>query len=92
MKMYDIRQKSSKEVKILLLKLYNQQKVPFKNLRELINITLDKHAPLKKRSWKCRARGLNFLIQKVILPGKPTRNKVTALLVFKQMNKKVLRL
>ena len=87
--------------------MYNQQKVPFKNLKELINITLDKHAPLKKRSiiipflwkknwvrksWKCCARGLNFLIQKVILPGKPTRNKVTALLVLKQMNKKVLRL
>ena len=87
--------------------MYNQQKAPFKNLKELINIILDKHAPLKKRSiiipflckkywvrksWKGHARGLNFIIQKLILPRKPTRNKVTALLVFKQMNKKVLRL
>ena len=29
------------------------------------------------------SRGLNFLIQKVIWSGKPTRNKVTALLIFK---------
>ena len=29
------------------------------------------------------SRGLNVLIQKVIWSGKPTRNKVTALLIFK---------
>ena len=35
-----------KDLETLLSKLYNQEKVPFKELKEAVNITLDKHAPL----------------------------------------------
>ena len=34
---------------LLLSKLYNHQNVMFKILKESVDITLDKHAPLKKR-------------------------------------------
>ena len=36
-------------MELLLSKLCDQQNVPFKILKESVNITLDKHAPLKKR-------------------------------------------
>ena len=64
MKMYYTKQKPSivyyrkfknfcndsfiKDIELLLSKLCNQQNVPFKILKELVNLTLDKHAPLKK--------------------------------------------
>ena len=35
-----------KDFELLLSKLCNQQNVPFKILKESVNITLDKHAPL----------------------------------------------
>ena len=38
-----------KDIELLLSKLCNQQNVPFKILKESVNITLNKHAPLKKR-------------------------------------------
>ena len=38
-----------KDIELLLSKLCNKQNVPFKILKESVNITLDKHAPLKKR-------------------------------------------
>ena len=37
-----------KDTELLLSKLCDQQNVPFKILKESVNITLDKHAPLKK--------------------------------------------
>ena len=37
-----------KDTEILLSELCNQQNVLFKILKESVNITLDKHAPLKK--------------------------------------------
>ena len=65
MKMYYAKQKPSivhyrkftnfcndsiiKDTELLLLKLCDQQNVPFKILKESVNITLDKHTPLKKR-------------------------------------------
>ena len=64
MKMYYTKQKSStvcyrkfknfcndafiKDVEFFLPKLCNQQNVPFKILKESVNITLCKHSPLKK--------------------------------------------
>ena len=39
-----------KDTKLLLSKLCDQQIVPFKILKESVNIALDKHAPLKKKS------------------------------------------
>ena len=38
-----------KDIEMILTKLYGKQNVPFKILKELANITLEKHAPLKKR-------------------------------------------
>ena len=38
-----------KDTELLLPKLCDQQNVPFKILKESVNITLDKHAPLNKR-------------------------------------------
>ena len=38
-----------KDIELLLSKLCNQQNVPFKVLKGSVNMTLDKHAPLKKR-------------------------------------------
>ena len=38
-----------KYIKLLSSKLCNQQNVPFKILKESVNKTLDKHAPLTKR-------------------------------------------
>ena len=65
MKMYYTKQKPSivhyckfknfcndsfiKDTELLLSKLCDQQNVPFKILKESVNITLHKHAPLKKR-------------------------------------------
>ena len=65
MKMYFTKQKPSivhyrqsrnfcnnsfiKDIKLLLSKLCSQQNVPFKILTESVNITLDKHALLRKR-------------------------------------------
>ena len=68
MKMYHAKQKPSivhyrkfknfcndsfiKDMELLLSKLCDQQNVPFKILKESVNVTLDKHAPLKKRYVK----------------------------------------
>ena len=65
MKMYYTKQKPSivhnrkfkkvfndsfiKDTELLLSKLCNQQNLPFNILKESVNITLDKHAPSKKR-------------------------------------------
>ena len=38
-----------KDTELLLSKLGDEENVPFKILKESVNITLDKHAPLKKR-------------------------------------------
>ena len=38
-----------KDTELLLSKLCDQQNVPFKILKKSVNITFDKHAPLKKR-------------------------------------------
>ena len=65
MKMYYVKQKPSivhyrqfrnfcndsfiKDTELLLSKLCDQQNVPFKILKESVNIAFEKHAPLKKR-------------------------------------------
>ena len=65
MKMYYTKQKPSivhyrkfksfcnnsfiKDIELRLSKLCNQQNVPFKVLKESVNITLDEHVPVKKR-------------------------------------------
>ena len=39
----------AKYIKVLLSKLSNHQNALIKILKESVNVTLDKHAPLKKR-------------------------------------------
>ena len=79
MKMYYTKQKPSivhyrkfknfckdsfiKDTELLLSKLSDQQNVPFKILKESVNITLDKHVPLKKRY--VRANQSSFMNKKL---------------------------
>ena len=78
MKMYYTKQKPSivhylnfkifcndsfiKDTELVLSKLSDQQNVPFKILKESVNITFDKHAPLKKRY--ARANQFSFINKK----------------------------
>ena len=79
MKMYYTKQKPSivhyrkfknvcndffiKDTELLLSKLCDQQNVPFKILKESVNITLGKHVPLKKRY--VRANQSSFMNKKL---------------------------
>ena len=92
MKMYYAKQKPSivhyhkfkdfcnnsfiKDTELLLSKLCDQQNVPFKILKESVNITLDKHAPLKKRY--VRANQSPFMYKKLskeVMKRSRLRNK-----------------
>ena len=84
MKMYHTKQKPSivhyrnfknfcndsfiKDIELLLSKLFNQQNIPFKILKEPVNITLDKHAPLKKRHVRAnQSPSMNKKLSKEIM-------------------------
>ena len=92
MKMYYTKQKPSivgyrkfknfwndsfiKDIELLLSKSCNQQNVTFKILKESVNITLDKHAPSKKRY--VRANQSPFMYKKLskeIMKRSRLRNK-----------------
>ena len=92
MKMYYTKQKPSiaryrkfknfcndsfiKDIKLLLSKLCNQQNVPFKILTESVNITLHKHAPLKKRYVRAnQSPFMNKKLNKEIMKKSRLRNK-----------------
>ena len=65
-----------KDTELLLSKLGDQQNVPFKLLKESVNITLNKHAPLKKRY--VRANQSPFMkrkFSKEIMKRSSLRNK-----------------
>ena len=54
----------------------NQQNVPFKILKESVNITLGKYAPLKKRDVKAnQSRFMNKILSKEIMKRSRLRNK-----------------
>ena len=91
MKMYYAKQKPSivhyrkfknfcndsfiKDTELLLSKLCDQQNVPFKILKESVNITLDKHAPLKKRYVRANQSPLmNKKLSKEIMKRSNLRN------------------
>ena len=38
-----------KDLQTLLTKSFNEEAIPFQALRESVNVTLEKHAPTKKR-------------------------------------------
>ena len=92
MKMYYTKQKPSivryrefknfcndsfvKDIELLLSKLRNQQNVSFKILKESVNITLDKHAPLKKRYVRAnQSPFMNKKLSKEIMKRSRLRNK-----------------
>ena len=92
MKMYYTKQKPSivryrkfknfcndsfiKDIELLLSKLCHQQNVPFKILKESVNITLDKHAPLKQRYVRAnQSPFMNKKLSKEIMKRSRLRNK-----------------
>ena len=92
MKMYYTKQKPSivryrkfknfcndsfiKDIELLLSKLCNQQNVPFKILKESVNITLHKHAPLKKRYVRAnQSHFMNKKLSKEIMKRSRLRKK-----------------
>ena len=92
MKMYYAKQKPSivhyrkfknfcndsfiKDTELLLSKLCDQQNIPFKILKESVNITLEKHAPLKKRYVRAnRSPFINKKLSKEIMKRSRLRNK-----------------
>ena len=65
-----------KDTELLLSKLCDQQNVPFKILKESVNITLDKHAPLKKRYVRAnQSPFMNKKLSKEIMKRSHLRNK-----------------
>ena len=65
-----------KDKELLLPKLCDQQNVSFKILKESVNITLDKHAPLKKRYVRAnQSPFLNKKLSKEIMKRPRLRNK-----------------
>ena len=65
-----------KDIELLLSKLCNQQNVPFKILKESVNITLDKYAPLKKRYVRAnQSPFMNKKMSKEIMKRSCLRNK-----------------
>ena len=92
MKMYYTKQKPSivhyrnfknfcndsfiKDIELLLSKLGDQQNVSFKILKESVNITLDEHAPLKKRYVRVnQSPFMNKKLSKEIMKRSRLRNK-----------------
>ena len=93
MKMYYAKQKPSivhyrtfknvcnysfiKDLELLLSKLCDQQNVPFKILKESVNVTLDKHIPLKKRYVRAnQSPFMNKTLSKEIMKRSRLRNKI----------------
>ena len=65
-----------KDIELLLSKLCNQQNVPFKILKESVNITLDKHILLKKRYVRAnQSPFMNKKLSKEIMKRSRLRNK-----------------
>ena len=92
MKMYYAKQKPSilhyrkfknfcndsfkKDTELLLSKLCDQQNVPFKMLKQSVNISLDKYAPLKKRYVRAnQSPFINRKLNKEIMKMSRLRNK-----------------
>ena len=65
-----------KDIELRLPKLCNQQNLPFKILKESVNITLHKHAPLEKRYVKAnQSPFMNKKLSKEIMKRSRLRKK-----------------
>ena len=66
-----------KDIELLLSKLCNQQNVPFKILKESVNITLGKNAPLNKRYVRAnQSPFMNKKLSKKMMKRSRLRNKL----------------
>ena len=60
----------------MLTKSFNEEAIPFQVLRESVNVTLDKHAPTKKRYARAnQAPYMNKKLSKEIMKRSRLRNK-----------------
>ena len=86
MKMYYSKQKPTiihygkfkdfKDLQTLLTKSFNEEAIPFQALRESVNVTLEKHAPTKKRYARAnQAPYMNKKLSKEIMKRSRLRNK-----------------
>ena len=63
-------------MELLLSKLCDQQNIPFKIPKESVNITLDKHAPLKKKYVRAnQSPFMNKKLSKEIIQRSCLRNR-----------------
>ena len=65
-----------KDLQTLLTKSFNEKAIPFQVLRESVNVTLEKHAPTKKRYARAnQAPYMNKKLSKEIMKRSRLRNK-----------------
>ena len=65
-----------KVLQTLLTKSFNEEAIPFQALRESVNVTLEKHAPTKKRYARAnQAPYMNKKLSKEIMKRSSLRNK-----------------
>ena len=65
-----------KDLQTLLTKSFNEETIPFQALRESVNVTLEKHAPTRKRYARAnQAPSMNKLLSKEIMKRSHFRNK-----------------
>ena len=65
-----------KDLQTLLTKSFNEEAIPFQALRESVNVTLEKHAPTKKRYARAnQAPYMNKKLSKEIMKRSRLRNK-----------------
>ena len=65
-----------KDLQTLLKKSFNEEAIPFQALRESVNVTLEKHAPTKKRHARAnQAPYKNKKLIKEIMKRSRLRNK-----------------
>ena len=64
-----------KDLQTLLTKSFNEEAIPFQALRESVNVTLEKHAPTKKRYARAnQAPYMNKKLSKEIMKRSRLRN------------------
>ena len=65
-----------KDLQTLLTKSFNEEAIPFQALRESVNVTLEKHAPTKKRYARAnQAPYMSKKLSKEIMKRSSLRNK-----------------
>ena len=64
------------DLQVLLSKTFNEETIPFEALRKSVNVTLEKHAPIRRRYARAnQALYMNKRISKEIMKRSRLRNK-----------------